>query len=207
MTEEKFSKPKVNSASQKELDKCEEQFKDFDASVQKMTLDSMNKAPFEECEQQTKMSSREQQKSKDFYLKPKKSIYPVNSKTGESPKFNERFRSEYEFAKEYVQFIAENKEIMGEDLDLWTLPFPGMPAEQWIVPTNKPVWGPRYLAEQIKRKFYHRIVMQESRSSNLISGGGMGEFYGSLAADTTVKRLDAYPVSQSRSVFMNSSGF
>jgi len=58
------------------------------------------------------------------------------------------------FQKEYVQFIAENKEIIGETIEIWTRPFGGMPAEFWKVPVNKPVWGPRYLAEQIKRCYY-----------------------------------------------------
>jgi len=30
-------------------------------------------------------------------------------------------------------------------------PFPGMPAEEWAIPTNKPINGPRYVAEQIKK--------------------------------------------------------
>ena len=86
--------------------------------------------------------------SKDIYLKPIKSI-------GSPQKFNEKFRDSYNYDKEYVHFVALNNEIIGEQIDIWTRPYGGMPAEEWIVPCGKPVWGPRYLAEQIKRRRYH----------------------------------------------------
>lgn len=199
-----LSKPKLNSGfAQSELDKAEQQFKEFDKQVQDMTMDRMNAAPKEDVEQQTKMSNREAQASKDLYLKPKRSIMAVDPKTGIPNKFNEKFRKEYEFAKEYVQFVAENRELSGEDITMWTLPFGGMPAEEWVVPTNKPVWGPRYLAEQIKKCCYHRLVMQERTHSS----DGMGQYYGTLSADTTIQRLDAHPVNQRKSVFMGAANF
>lgn len=191
MTEKK---PHVtHSLSEKELDKAEAQFEKFDSEIKAMTLDRMNEAPRLEEEKQTEMSSREQKNSKDIYLKP---IRTLSSKE----QFNEKFRKDYEFKKEYVHFIAENKEIIGEDIEPWTKPFPGIPAEQWSVPTNKPVWGPRYLAEQIKGKCYHRLVMREYVGTG---GDHMGQYYGSMAADTTIQRLDAYPVAAKRSVFMS----
>jgi len=35
----------------------------------------------------------------------------------------------------------------------------------------------------------------------------MGQYYGSMAVETTVNRLDAIPVSDRKSVFMGASGF
>lgn len=175
----------------KDLEKASEQFDKFDSEVKSMTMDRLNMTPKEEVEPQTKLSSNEIANSKDIYLKPATAI-------GSREKFNEDYREDYNFAKEYVQFIAENKEIIGEEIETWTKPFAGMPAEFWKVPTNKPVWGPRYLAEQIKRKFYHRLVMRQSVQGS----DGMGQYYGSLAADTTIQRLDAIPVSSRKSVFM-----
>jgi hypothetical protein len=189
-------KPKVNSAAEKELIKVEEQFKEFDSQVKEMTQDRMNMAPKLELEPQTKIANRDLDKMKDIYLKPKKSI-------GSREKFNELYREQYNHSKEYVQFIAENKEIIGENIDLWTKPFAGMPAEEWDVPTNKPVWAPRYVAEQISRKFYHRLTMKE----NSIGSDGMGSYYGTMAVDNTIARLDAKPVSSRRSVFMGGSNF
>jgi len=197
MTELK-TKPKLtNSASQNELDKAEKQFEAFDANIKEMTLDRMNQAPKADVEPQTKLSTREIEKAPGIYLKPERVI---NAKD----KFNEKFREKYNFDKEYVQFVAENKEIIGEMIEIWTRPYGGMPAEFWKVPVNKPVWGPRYLAEQIKRKYYHRLVMQP----NMITGSdGMGQYYGSMAVDTTVPRLNAEPVSTRKSIFMGASSF
>ncbi len=192
-------KPKSeNSLSQQELDKAEAQFDAFDANVKQMTLDRMNEAPKQEVEAQTKLSAKDIAKSNDIYLKPIKSLG-----VGQKEKFNEKFRKDHEFATEYVQFVAENKEIIGDDIEIWTKPFPGMNCEYWRVPTNKPVWGPRHLAEQITRAKYHRFVMQNT----VTEANYAGQMYGSMAADTTIQRLDAHPVKERKSVFMGASGF
>lgn len=188
--------PKENSATQLELFKADENFKTFDDSVKEMTFDRLNDTKKPEIEEQTKLSQRDIERSKDVYLKPKTTI-------GCRDKFNERFRDEHNFQKEYVHFIAENHEILGENIEIWTRPFGGMPAEFWQVPVNKPIWGPRYLAEQIKRKFYHRLVMKEDV---ITSSDGKSSYYGQMAADTTIPRLDARPVISQKSVFM-SAGF
>jgi hypothetical protein len=184
-----------NSSTEMELDKAQEQFDKFDQNVKDLTLDRMNEAPKQELEPQTKISTRDAQKSDAIYLKPDKSI-------GTSQPFNERFRADYERDKTYVQFIAEHKEIIGETIEIWTRPYGGMPAEFWKVPVNKPVWGPLYLAEQIKRKFYHRLTMKEDR---ITSSDGMGSYFGQMVADTTIPRLEARPVSQARSIFLQNS--
>lgn len=189
-------KKRGRPAMNKELEKVEEQFEKFDQEVKDMTLDRMSAAPKQDVEPQTKLGQNDIAKAKEIYLKPERTI-------GSKDKFNEKFRENYNFDKEYVQFIAENKEIIGEAIEIWTRPYGGMPAEYWKVPTNKPVWGPRYLAEQIKRKYYHRLIMQQ----NVANADGMGQYYGTLAVDTTVQRLDAVPVSQRKSVFMGANSF
>lgn len=199
MTEEKRGpgRPKGSGSVEKELDKAQEQFDAFDQNIKDLTLDRMNAAPKQEVEPQTKMSSADIAKSKEIYLKPTKTI-------GCRDKFNEAFRKDYEFDKEYVQFIAENKEIIGETLEFWTRPYGGMPAEFWTVPVNKPVWAPRYVAERIKGCKYHRLVMQQNVSTG---SDGMGQYYGAMAVDTTVQRLDAIPVTSRKSIFMGAKGF
>ena len=198
-------RPQVNSAGQKELDKAEAQFKEFDKQVKEMTQDRMNLAPQLEVEPQQKLSQADVEKSKDIYLKPVRSIGPgVHPKTGQREVFNEDYREEYNHAKEMVHFIAENHEIIGEDIEIWTKPFAGMNCEFWKVPTNKPVWGPRYLAEQIKRKYYHRLVMKNTVTEHT----GAGQMYGQIAAATTMQRLDARPASTGRkSIFMGANSF
>ena len=182
---------------QKELEKVQEQLDAFEKNVKDLTLDRLNQAPKEETEPQTKLSSKELANSKEIYLKP-------HTKISSRDKFNDKFKDDYEFDKQYVQFIAENREIIGEAIELWTRPYGGMPAEFWKVPVNKPVWGPRYLAEQIKRKYYHRLVMQQHVVTET---NQVGQMYGALAADTTIQRLDAHPVSNRKSSFTGGSNF
>jgi len=188
----------------KDLQKAAEQFDKFDSEIKSMTMDRLNTAPKEEVEPQTKLSSTEIGKSKDIYLKPERTLPPgTDPKSGRVEQFNDKFREQYNYDKEYVQFIAENKEILGETIEMWTKPYPGMNCEFWKVPTNKPVWGPRYLAEQIKRKNYHRLMMQD-KPTNM--EGGM-TYYGQMTVDTTIQRLDAMPVSKRKSIFMGSNSF
>lgn len=191
-------KPRAKSAEmQTEMEKAEAQLEKFEQNVKDLTLDRMNMAPKADVEPQTKLSSEQIEKSKEIYLKPKRTI-------GCKEKFNEKYREEYNFQNEYVRFIAENKEIIGETITLWTKPFAGLPAMEWDVPTGKPVWGPRYLAERLKSCCYHRLVMQQ----NVVTeANSVGQMFGALAVDTTLQRLDALPVSTRKSVFMGASGF
>jgi hypothetical protein len=192
-------RPKSSSSlAQQELDKAQKQFDDYEQNINSLTLDRMNEAPKQDVEPQTKISQVDIAKSKDIYLKPKRSI-------ASREKFNEKFRDQYNFAKEYVHFIAEHKEMPGETIrDMWTKPFPGMPAEEWDVPVNKPIWAPRYVAEQIKAAKYHALMMQDNMSTG---SDKFGTYTGQMIVDKTVQRLDAIPVSERRSIFMGKSEF
>lgn len=183
--------------AQQEIDKAEQQFESFDKNVKELTLDRMNMAPKEDLEPQTKLSQSEIERSKDIYLKPIRSI-------ASKEKFNEKFRDDYNFSMEYVQFIPEHKELQGEVIECWTKPYPGMPAQEWKIPTGKPVWGPRHLPEQLSRCKYHRLKMDQTISTG---GGNGGQFFGAMAVDTTIQRLDAMPVSNRKSIFMGSRSF
>lgn len=182
--------------TQKDMDLLAQKSDEFDESVKQMTLDNMNRAPKEEVEPQTKLSKKDLEKTSEIYLKP---IRTISSKE----KFNERLLEKYNFAKEYVRFICENREIVGEPIDLWTKPFPGMPAEEWKVPVNKPVWGPRYLAEQLRRKYYHRLVMEDRPTTS----DGEVTYYGSMTATKTIPRITCEPVNESKSIFMGANAF
>lgn len=195
--QKKRAKPNVNSAGEMELDKVAKQADAYSDHLKDLTLDRMNQAPKAEQEPQTKLSSEDIRKTKEHYLKPKRTI------SSREP-FNEKFRSAWNFAKEYVHFIAENHEIIGENVEPWTKPFPGVPAEQWDVPTNKPVWGPRYVAERIKGCAYHRF---KSEQSTITGADGMGQYHGAVVVDTTIQRLDARPAPTTTSIFMGASGF
>jgi len=190
---------KIKTTEQQELDKLQNQFDKFDQNVKDLTVDNLNTAPKQEVEQQTKLGQKDIERSKDIYLKPLKSFGP-----GQNEKFNEKFRDDYNFAKEYVQFIAENRMLIGEKIELWSKPFPGVNCDYWEVPVNKPVWGPRYLAEQIKKCHHHILSMSESNNVSLGSDG-YGSYVGGMVAKSTIQRLDALPVSSRKSIFMGSS--
>lgn len=180
-----------------EMEKAEKQLQAFESTVQTLTLDRMNEAPLLEVEEQTKISQKELANKKDIFLKPFRSI-------GSREKFNETYREEYNAAKEYVYFTAENHEIIGEDIDIWTKPFAGLPAEWWKVPVNKPVWGPRYLAEQISRCKYHRLRTEDKQTTGESQGVS---YYGSMVVDNIVHRLDAKPVIRKTNVFLGANSF
>lgn len=196
MTKEK---PVLNSLGNKELDKAEQQFDTFNENIKMMTLDRMNIAPKLETEPQTKLSGKQLDKAPHIYLKPSKTVSCQE-------KFNEDYRQQWDFDKENVQFIAENVEIKGDRIELWTKPYAGVPAMFWQIPVNKPVWGPRYLAERIKACQYHRLKMEEHVTGGDELGAG-NKYYGQMVVDTIVNRLDAKPVSVQRSVFMGSTNF
>lgn len=177
----------------KDLEAAIEKVDAFNESVEKLTMDACAKAPVLETEPQVKKSDREIAKEDGIYLKPERSI---NSKEP----FNETYRKEYNYKTEMVPFIAEHKEIIGEVIEKWTKPFPGMSAEFWKVPTNKKVWGPRHLAEGIADKAYTRLVMEE-RTTNV---AGEGKFYGQLVATQRIQRLDAKPARGKLQVAMSS---
>lgn len=186
-------KPKAkNSESAKELDRVEQQFNEFEQQVKDLTQDRMNEAPKLEMESQTKMSQREISKSQDIYLKPFRTI-------SSREKFNEEYRDAYNFDREYVRFIAENHEVIGENIELWIKKYPGTPAEEWKVPVNKPVWAPRMVAERIAGCFYHRLSMKDS---SVIGSDGMGTYHGQMVIDNTVQRLNALPATTKKSVFL-----
>ena len=188
-------KPKVNSEGEKELDKLQKQFEAHEEQIQSLTMDRMNQAPLKETEEQTKLSSQELANN-TTYLKPKRSI-------SSKEKFNEEFRKSWEYDKQYVKFVAENKEIIGESIDLWSKPYPGVPCENWVIPVNKPVWGPRYLAQQISRCKYHRLKMEDSVTSNY----GFAQQYGTIVVDHALERLSANPVKEDTKVFMGAKTF
>ena len=192
-----MKRPNVNSASERELDKVEAQFNEYQEQIENLSIDRMNAAPKLETEEQTKMSQQDIAKSKDIYIKPYRSI-------GSAEKFNEKYREDYEYDKQYTQFMAENAEIIGENIDMWTKPYPGMPAEWWKIPVNKPIYAPRYVENQLKSCNYHVFSMNQSMPTG---NSGEGTYFGAVVVDNIKQRLDARPVSQKRQVFMGARNF
>lgn len=190
--------PKLNAEGMNELEQVKKQLALFEDQIKQLTLDKMKEAPVKETEPQTKMSQKDIAESKDLYLKPNRCHFA-------SEKFNEKFRDQWNEAKEYVFFIAENNECKGDAITLWTKKFPGVPMEEWIVPVNKPLWAPRYVAEQIKGAAYRQLKIDETAAT----GGqhALGYETGRITVESTIQRLDARPATKNRSIFMGTSGF
>lgn len=187
----------TTSVAKQEVEKAQKQFDAYDENIKQMTLDRMNQAPTLEVEPQTKISQADLAKSKDIYLKPRRQI-------GSREKFNENYRDQYNFAMENVRFIAENREIIGESIELWTKPFAGMPCQEWVVPVNKPVWGPRHLAERLTGCKYHRFVQNDH---TFTGQDGLGSYQGTVVVDKVINRLDAVPAVERKSIFMGANSF
>lgn len=182
----------------KEMRKAEEQVQNIEASL-KVSNDLSRSVKKEELEPQHRLSNTEIQKKPEIYLKPERTL-------NDAQKFNEKWAAEWEFQKEYVNIIAQHNELIGEVIEMWTHPFGGKGASFWKVPTNKPIWVPRFVAEQIKRKSYIRQVTGENVENTTSLGSNM-RYWNNVVSETSVQRLDAHPVAAKKSIFMGSGGF
>lgn len=202
-----MARPQVSGTAEREMAKAEAQIQNFQDQLTELTQDRIiQTAPPATSVAQDRRNFEGQKKSKDIYLRPAKNLgVGVNPKTGEREKFNEKFRDNWNFDNENVHFIAENKEAPGWPIEKWTKPYPGIDMLFWIIPVNVPLWGPRYLAEQLKGCVYHVLKTQDNRE---IGHNGIGVETGgasSMIIDCTVQRLDATPVTDRKSIFMGAS--
>jgi hypothetical protein len=180
-----MSRPKVNSDSQKELDKAQASFDAFSETVSKFNpLDA--KGTMHEEEPQTKVSNRELNKQDAPYIKPIRSIH---SKDRPQEKYKEKHARDWE----YVRCIVENKEIIGEAVECWTKKYPGDPAHFWKIPVNKAIYIPRLLANQLANCKYHRLRTEDQ----ITSDEGFIKQYGTVVVDYVKNRIDARPVGNS----------
>lgn len=182
----------TSSESEKELNKIEKQFDDFDKNVKEMTLDRMNQAPKLDREPGFASLQNQLEQSNVQYLKPFRTI-PSREK------FNEDYRKDYEYMKEYVEFVADNNEVKGETLDFWTKPFAGMPCEEWKVPVGITVSAPRYVKKRIDDCYYHQMSMKQNVSTGT---DGMGQYYGAMVVDNIVQRLETHEAKRGSRVYM-----
>src|SRR5574338_309853 len=96
-----------------EIEKAEKSFDAFNDNVKELTMDRMAPAPQHEVDEQTKLSQKEIRKNNETYLKPLRAISGAD-------KFNEKYRADWEFQREFVNFIAENRELKGSAIEIWT---------------------------------------------------------------------------------------
>jgi len=186
-----------NSLAEKELDKAQAQFEAFDQNVKSMTLDHLNQLPKEDAEAKHGLTQNQVADAKDIYIQPFKTIACRD-------KFNENYRDDWNYAKEYVYITAQNNMILNEFLQFWTKPFAGVPFEEWKVPVNKPIWVRRHVAERIKGCVHHELHMDQSQK---METNEYGDMVGQMVAKKAVQRLDAFPATKRKSIFMGAGSF
>lgn len=169
----------------KEIKEMTAQADAFQEQVKDLAHESVKAAPAEEVDQQTKMSKREMQKYDAPYIKWERSIA-----CKEAP--NPKFQQERDYMWEYVRIVAENHEIIGESIEMWTKQYPGDAYHFWRIPVNKPVWVPRLVAERLSKCSYVRYVMEDA-SQTTTGSDGYGTYYTGIKAKHVKQRLNAIP--------------
>lgn len=171
----------AEKAAPKEVEQAIVQFDAFEKQLRSLSNQPLGQAP--ETEAQTKLSSREANREDLPYIKPSRTI-------ASSEKFNDKYKAQFEYAKQYVRVIAENNEIIGEAIEVWTKPFPGVAAEFWKVPVNRPIMIPRYVASQISTRQYVQYSMTEPKMTGTEGGH---QFYSGMIGKDIKRRLDCRP--------------
>lgn len=186
-------KPVSNSGTvQKEIDNVDKQLNQQEADIKSLDIDRSNTQAKEYPEH--KISQKDIEKAPELYLKPKRAV-------GSREKFNEDYREAYNHAKQYVQYTVQHEEAKGDIIEMWTKPFAGMPAEFWIIPSGRPVWIPRYVADKLENGCcYHRLKTEDKPTT----GDGKIQYYGSMVVDDLIYRISARPVSTRKLISMGS---
>jgi len=179
-----MEKPKLSSGqARKEVDRLETEFQEKAKQMSSMTQDEIATAPVKETESKVEMSKKEIIQFDAPMIKPSHKIHGIGKPKAEQEGLRKK-------AWEYVKVVAENLEVHGETIEFWHKPpYSGEPCCFWQVPVNKPVYVPRFVADHLSTRCYHRLVMQE-KTTNL----GHGEITSTLVATETRRRLDCRTV-------------
>jgi hypothetical protein len=177
-----MKKPKLASGfAQKEVDRLETEFDAKAVQMASLTQDAMNEAPVNELEPQTKMT-----KAKILEADAPK-IVPSMTRTANGKKKPEQDAIRKR-GWEYIRVIAENVELPGEKIEFWHKPmWAGEDCHFWQIPVNRPIYVPRFVAEHIRSRKYHRLTMQNEMT---VETNQFGEMKGKLIATEVRQRLD-----------------
>lgn len=186
-------KPRVNEDGQKELAKIEKSFDSLGESIRDINPLEC-KAPEPEFDPLTKLSKKQMEMATAPYIKPLRSqARPVNEKQGMKVHFNEKHRPLYEKDWEWLKVTVDNYEMIGSDVEMWTAEWGCDPAYFWVIPTNKPVYLPRFVARRLKKCRYHEMHMEGDPQQGAKPSGGdqFSKSYGVMEVRKTKQRLDA----------------
>ncbi len=147
----------------KVLQDAEKNFREFQKEIN--SFNPFDKeVPLEEKDPYTKLSRREMQLADAPYIIPTREMMRPNVvKCGEAGKahYNTAHDKLREDGWKYIKVTVDNYESVGQTIEMWTGLWGCEPGYFWLVPTNKPIWIPLFLAKQIKGCRYHEIVMKD----------------------------------------------
>lgn len=173
-----------------EIAKIDSQINQVQTAMSNLTQDEINKASVVDFQPQTEITRA----MKDFtdapVIKPIKSIPRPGKPIAKEAK-------DRAWGWEYVRCIAENREVIGETIELWTGKYHGDMADFWQVPVNRPIYLPRHVAKRISECRYHRVKMQDRPMHNLMNemeSTGVSGYSGQLTVVDTRQRLDCRPI-------------
>lgn len=177
-----MKKPQLASGfAQKEVDRVDAEFKSTTDANANLTQDVLSKAPVKELVPDPFAPKRQLLSAEVPRIVPTFSRGPNGKKKPEQESLRKR-------AWEYVKVVCSNMEVAGEQIEFWHKPpISGEDCNFWQVPVNRPVWIPRHVAEHIKSRKYHRLMMQEEIT---VESSGYGEFKGKMVASHSLQRLD-----------------
>lgn len=177
-----MKKPNVTTGLvQKEVDRLDAEFQAKSHQMSNLTQEEISKAPVKEVEPKTNLSRAQIQEIDAPKIVPTMSKRANGKKKPEQDALRRR-------AWEYVKVICENNEILQEPLQFWHKPMiAGEDCNYWQIPVGRPVYIPRHLAEHIRSRKYHRLIMQEEMT---VERNQFGEMKGKMVATETRQRLD-----------------
>ena len=162
--------PRLRSAeANKELDKVAGQFEKIEQGISAMAKEDITKIPRQESESQTKLSKKEIDRFDAPVIKYVKAFAPAKKSV-----LPDKWKAQRDHDWELVKVICENKEIIGESIELWNHKWPGDLWTFWVIPTNTPVYIPRTVAKQIHECHYLRRVMKDKAETWFDEGVGLG---------------------------------
>lgn len=175
-------KPNVaDGLAQKEVDRLDAEFNAKEKQMSEMTQDAMKDAPLKELAPQVKISKEALEKTDAPKIVPCLTRAANGKKKSEQDALRKR-------AWEYIKVIAENNEVIGEDIEFWHKPMiAGEDLHFWKIPVNKPIYVPRHIAEHIRSRKYHRLKTDENIR---VETNQFGDMMGRMIATETRQRLD-----------------
>lgn len=145
-----MQKPQLDKVTAKGLENVEK----LSEQMSSLTQEEIKKAPMAN-EEPVMLLSKEEIAAYDApVIQPSRS-FPTKSKP------NPKEAKERRRGWEYVKCIAENLEIINEKIEFWHNKFLGDPCYFWEVPVNKPIYLPRFIAEHLSTRHYHRFTMAD----------------------------------------------